>query len=265
MKAKRGIDFVKDILGQGRCSFTLDEASQAIGQRGQTLNMTLQRLKHDKWVVPFSQGFYLALDVQHQPAGMLDPEWFVDEWARFLGVEYYVGGLSAAALHGAAHQHPIAFQVFLNRVVRSVNKGGLRVDVFYKRAIPSAAVERRKCPAGYFRISNPELTAYDLIAYERCCPSVDLAATVYVELGEAIDSVRLAALREQGARDAELQRVGWLLDQMGWKEKTTSLHEALSQSHLVWRALDRRLPASGERNDHWKVLVNTDVQPDIER
>ena len=83
-----------------------------------------------KIVNPFSQGFYLALDVQHQTAGMLDPEWFVDDWARFLGVDYYVGGLSAVAVQGAAHQRPVAFQVFMPRNMRAVSTGGFRVEAF---------------------------------------------------------------------------------------------------------------------------------------
>ena len=114
MKVQNASEFVKGVLSSGRFSFTLDEAREATGLRGQALNMALQRLKRDRWVVPFSQGFYLALDVQHQAAGVLDPVWFVDDWARELGVDCYVGGLSAAAIHGAAHQQPQAFHVFMS-------------------------------------------------------------------------------------------------------------------------------------------------------
>ena len=239
------MEFVKSVLQQGRYSFTLEEAATATGLRSQALNMGLQRLKRVGWVVPFSHGFYLALDVQHQSAGMLDPEWFVDDWAKYLGVDYYVGGLSAAAVHGAAHQRPVAFQVFMSRSVRSVGKGGIRLEVFSKKTIPIDAIDRKKCPAGCFRVSNPELTAYDLLAYERCCPSLDLAATVYAELGEVIDAARLAALRDTRGKISTLQRVGWLLDRTGWQERTGPLHKALDRSRRVWRPLDNRLPGQG--------------------
>jgi hypothetical protein len=36
----------------------------------------------------------------------------------------------------------------MNRSVRSVSRGGLRLEVFCKKLIPREAVERRKCPAG---------------------------------------------------------------------------------------------------------------------
>ena len=264
MTVLSGREFVKGILGQGRYCFTLNEAANATGVDGQALNMVLQRLKNDGWVVPFSRGFYLALDIQHQAAGMLDPEWFVDDWAKFLGVEYYVGGLSAAAVHGAAHQRPFVFQVFMPRNMRAVSKGGVNVEAFCKRNIQDDSVEQRKSPAGYFRVSKPELTAYDLLAYPRCCPSLDLAATVFAELGESIESLRLQQLPAKDAITAVLQRVGWLLDRTGWREKTDGLHDALGSLRQVWRPLDSRLPRDGDRNSRWKIIENSDVQPDVE-
>lgn len=256
---------MKSILGSGRFSFTYDEAAQALNRRGQTLNMTLQRLKRDGWIVPFARGFYLALDIQHQSAAMLEPTWFVDDWARFLGTEYYVGGLSAAALHGAAHQRPVVFQVFMNRAIRAVTCRDLRVEVFYKKAIPEVLVDRHKTPAGYFLASSPELTAYDIMANRRCCPSLSHAATVYVELGEALDPARLASLTKNGGAVAVLQRVGWLLDRIGWGEKAAALHTDLARERLVWRPLDGRMPPEGMKDRRWRVIVNADVQPDIQR
>ena len=264
MNVQRARDFVKGVLSQGRYSFTLDEASEATGLRGQALNMALQRMKRDGWVLPFSQGFYLALDVQHQAAGMLDPEWFVDDWARALGVDYYVGGLSAAAVHGAAHQRPVAFQVFMPRNMRPISRGGVRVEVFCKKDMPKGSVEKRKSPAGYFRVSNPELTAYDLLAYPRCCPSLDLAATVYVELGESVEPSRLAQLAGEHAATAALQRVGWLLDRTGWQEKTEELHAALQSLRKPWRRMDSRLPREGRKNARWKVIENAEVDLEVE-
>ena len=126
--------------------------------------------------------------------------------------------------------------------------------------------EQRKSPAGYFRLATPEMTAYDIVAYHRSCPSLDHAATVLVELGEVLSAERLAGLvEEQGCMLSVLQRVGWLLDYVGWQEKTEELHAALRARRLPWRPLDSRLKSSDERDRRWKILVNTDIQPDIER
>ncbi len=262
---KTAEQFIKDLLQRGRYSFTIEEAARQLGKEGPALNTALQRLKQAGWIVPFSRGFYLALDVQHQGVGILDPAWFIDDWARHVRAAYYVGGLSAAALHGAAHQRPMQFQVFADRQLRPVQRRGVQLVVFYKKRIPDSGREKRKSPAGYFYVSRPELTAYDLIAYPRCCPSLDHAATVLVELAEALDADRLARLAETAGDRAVWQRVGWLLERLNWPEKAGALYTVLAQRQCSWVPLEPRLPARGTRNRRWSIIENSDIQPDIER
>ncbi len=261
----RPVEFVKNLISSGRCTFTRRNAAEALHKDGSALSVVLNRLKHDGWVLPLSRGFYLALDVQHQARGTLDPTWFVDEWARFHKVEYYVGGLSSAEQHGAAHQRPMQFHVFTNRQLRSLRNGKLHIVVLFKKGISEMMWEQRKTPAGYFRVATSEMTAYDILAYQRSCPSLDHAATVFVELGEVLSDERLAALIGLGAKVAVLQRLGWLLDFVGWREKTERLHDALQKKRLQWHSLDPRIAAAGEKDGRWKISVNLDVQPDIER
>ncbi len=257
--------FGKQLLKSGRYGFTLQEAGEKLGKQGSALSLVLQRLKKAGWIAPVSRGFYVALDVQHQARGMLDPAWFLDDWARHMGMAYYVGGLSAAERHGAAHQRPMQFQVFADRQVRDVRQPGLHLATFYKRDTLATPTVKLKSPAGYFLVSTPEATACDIVAYHRCCPSLDHAATVLVELAEAIDARRLAELPAHGFALPVLQRVGWLLDSVGWPEKAERLHAALVRHSLKWVPLESRLPAEGERNPRWRVIENTDIQPDIER
>ncbi len=257
--------FVKQLLQNGRYSFTLQEAGEKLGKQGPALNLALQRLKQAGWIAPVSRGFYVALDVQHQAAGMLDPAWFVDDWARHVRMNYYVGGLSAAERHGAAHQRPLQFQVFGNRQLRDVHQPGLHLATFFKRDILTTPTVKLKSPAGYFLVSTLEATACDIVAYSRCCPSLDHAATVLVELAEAMDARRLAELPEHGFALPVLQRVGWLLDHLRWSEKTDRLQAVLAKHSLKRVPLESRLPAQGPCNPRWRVIENTDIEPDIER
>lgn len=261
----RPLEYIKQRIKSGHYTFNREEAAQAIKQNNASLNSTLNRLKHDGWIYPLSRGFYLALDVQHQARGFLDPIWFVDDWARHHKVEYYVAGLSAAEQHGAAHQRPMEFQVFTDRQIRSIRHPELRIQVLYKKEITDAMWERRKTVTGYFHLATPEMTAYDIVGYRRSCPSLDQAATVLVELGEAISEEKLAALVDQGGMLPVFQRIGWLLDRAGWGEKTGLLHLALQKKKLLWRPLDSRLADEGEQDRRWKIVVNTEIQPDIER
>ncbi len=259
------IEYVKQRIKSGHYTFNRKEVSKAIQQDGASLSSTLNRLKHDGWIYPLSRGFYLALDVQHQARGFLDPIWFVDDWARHHKVEYYVAGLSAAEQYGAAHQRPMEFQIFTDRQLRSIKRSELRIRVIYKKTIVDAMWERRKTVTGYFHLATPEMTAYDIVAYRRSCPSLDQAATVLVELGEVISEDRLATLVDQNSMLPVLQRVGWLLDLAGWRDKTEPLHLALMEKRLQWRPLDSRLADRGVRDRRWKIVINTEIQPDIER
>jgi len=213
---------------------TREEAARAWQKEGPALNSALAQLKRENCIYPLSRGFCLALDVQHQAKGVLDPVWFVDDWARYHRVECYVAGLSAAMHHGAAHQRPMQFQAVTDREMRSIRQPKLHLALLLKKKITSVMWGQRKSPAGYFRLATPEMTACDIVAYHRSCPSLDLAATVLVELGEVLSVDRLSDLIEQGCMISVLQRLGWLLEYVGWQEEAEGLYAA-SAKRLSWR------------------------------
>ena len=123
--------------------------------------------------------------------------------------------------------------------------------------------EQKKVPTGHFRVSTPEMTAYDLLALPRACPSLDRVATIYVELGESLRADALAALCDLDSETAILQRLGWLLDHTGWNKVTGGLAVKLQDRRVDWLLLQTRLPPRAARNEKWHIIENTDVQPDI--
>ncbi len=259
-----GIEYVRESLARGQYTFARSDAAKALNRHGDTLNKILLRLKRAGWVLPIGSSFFTFVDPQNRKFGHLPPEWFVESWAQFKGVEYYVGGLSAAALHGAAHQRPQAFHVVVNRSMRPFHLPSLHVRFLYRQAIVSSMWEQKKVPTGYFRVSTPEMTAYDLFSLRNACPSLDHVATIYVELGEAMRARRLDALCKEGFETPVLQRLGWMLDHTGWTNLTDGLGRRLAQRRRDWVPLYTRLPAKGARNEKWRVIENTDIQADIQ-
>lgn len=259
-----GVEYVRNSLASGRYTFTRSDAAISLNRQGDTLNKILLRLKRAGWILPIGSDFFSIVDPQNRRFGHIPPEWFVEPWAQFKGVEYYVGGLSAAELHGAAHQRPQAFHVVVNRSMRPFHLPSLRVRFLYRRAIVSSMWEQKKVPTGFFRLSTPEMTAYDLLSLRNACPSLDHVATIYVELGEAMCTRRVTALCEKGFETPVLQRLGWMLDHTGWPKLTDGLVRRLAQRRRDWIPLYTRLPARGARNEKWRVIENTDIQPDIQ-
>lgn len=262
MKVQHAKDFVLSRLERGHYTFSLAEAENAVGT-GEKTRKALNRLAKQRWLFSPSKGFYVIIDPQHQGSGFLPVEWFIDEWMKHLGGHYYLGILTAAMLHGASHQKPQQIQVARDKIFADVDKGAYHISFFYKKAIPDDCCEQRQSPAGYFRISSPEMTAYDILRYPKACPSLDLAATVLQELGEKISPDRLAALVDSGAEVATLQRLGWLMDHTGWSEKTDLLAERLRNKQMAWRLMRTDLPKDGPRDARWRVIANAEIEADL--
>lgn len=265
MKSMRANEYLVNLLKAGCHTFTSVDAEKALGKRGRALYMALRRLQLKHWLASPVDGFYVIIDPQHQGFGVLPPEWIIDDLAKFLGVSYYVSTLSAAMLHGSSHQKLQRFHVVASRQLRKIERGGYRIDFFCRNKIHSDVWGKMKSSAGYFHVSTPEMTAYDLLAYKSACPSLDQAATIYVEMGHKIQSDRLAGLIDLGWKISILQRVGWLLDFTGWQEKTRKLAARLASMPCQWKPLRTDHPAQGKRNDRWKIIENVKVEPDIER
>lgn len=262
MKSLRAKDFVLSRLEHGYYTFSLQDAENAVGT-GEKTRKALSRLAKHGWLFSPSTGFYVIIDPQHQGSRFLPVEWFVDDWMKHLGGRYYIGMLSAAMLHGASHQKPQQVQVVRDREFRDLAKGPYSISFFFKKQIPDTCCEKRQSPAGYFNVSTPEVTAYDILRYPKACPSLDLAATVLQELGERITSDHLAALVDSGSEVAVLQRLGWLLDNTGWAEKTGALADRLRGKQTKWRAARTDMPADGPRDPKWRVIANAEIEADL--
>ncbi|MHB1615419.1 MAG: type IV toxin-antitoxin system AbiEi family antitoxin [Actinomycetes bacterium] len=89
---------------------------------------------------------------------------FIDPFMRYLGHPYYVGLLSAAEIHGAAHQRPQVFQVITPARLRDRTFGRVRIEFIsavQASARPTATVNT---PTGTMRVATPEVTLLDLVA-----------------------------------------------------------------------------------------------------
>ena len=261
MRVSTASEYLRTLLQRGRYTFARTDAETALGNPRATMK-ALHRLENQGWLVSPSQCFYVIQDPLHQVMG-LPVEWFLDDWMQVLGVQYYVGLLTAAMFHGAAHQKPQQFQVVVDRQLRPLMRGPYHIRFFYKKSIPDSAWATRKSPAGYYRISTPEMTAYDLLRYPKACPTRDLAATILAELGEVIQADRLAALADQDAEIVTLQRLGWMLDTVGWAEKTEQLAGKLQGHRHLWQPLRPDLPAEGPRDPRWRIIVNETIEVEI--
>lgn len=251
-------------VSQGRYVASADEIEDTIGSRS-NLSARLARLRRQGRLVSAAKGLYLVVPPEYRTWRGLPADWFIDDLMRHLGRHYYVGLLSAAALHGASHQAPQSFQVIVDRAVRSRTIGRVKLQFFETRAMAAAVerggVERRTSHTGAYNLSGPELTALDLVAHARRVGGLGNVATVLAEL-EDLRGQRLAALAV-GRAQSVIRRLGWLLDRFGHADDLDPLAALIVRDREHPTPLDPDAPALGAPDPRWYVLENTDVEPDL--
>jgi predicted transcriptional regulator of viral defense system len=256
--------YVEGLLGRGRHTFTRAEAEAALGSSSVATYHSLHRLEKSGWVAMPRRGFYLIVDPEYRQLGALPPAAWIDALMRFHGVRYYIGLLSAASLHGAAHQQPQEFQVVAGAVLRPLTVGRVRIRFFFRKRMDAAFTEPVRTSSGDVPVSTPEMTAYDLVRYRKRGSSIDHVATVLAELGERIDAKKLVAVARKGEEMPVVQRLGWLLDRTEHSKLGRDLAELVRARKPKMVPLE---PGSAEdvsaRDEKWRVLVNTTVEVEV--
>lgn len=255
--------FVGSLQSSGRYVFTRDEALKALRVSPIALKNAFWRLAKAGRVVSPRRGFYVIVPLEYRAAGSVPPSWFVRDLMAYLGRPYYVGLLSAAALHGAAHQSPQVFQVITDRPLRPIEVGSARVRFVKKAHLARTPTVGIKTPTGEIRVSSPEATALDLVRYPEHAGYLSNVATLLTELAERLDPKALVCAAEADGEPAYAQRLGYLLDRVGRGEVAAPLAEWIrSKAPGVTRLRPDRPATGAARDARWRVAVNEEVEAD---
>lgn len=255
--------FIHDLASRGRYHFTTEEAVQALGGSPQTVRASLRRLKGKGEIADPHRGFHVIVPPEYQRLGCLPADQFVPQLMEYLGETYYVALLSAAELHGAAHQRPQSFQVMVKQSRRSIMCGAVRVQFVARKDLERTSVVEKNTPRGRLRVASAESTALELVGYADQCGGLDNVASVLAELVESLDPVRLIAAARL-CPIAWAQRLGYLLDLAEHREFADALAAHVKESaHVVAPLVRARARAGAQRVDRWKLAVNATVEPDL--
>jgi hypothetical protein len=182
---------------------------------------------------------------------------------RFHNHPYYVGLLSAAALHGAGHQQAQEFQVVTNVQLRTATAGRARIRFFTKRYLDRTPTTDMKTETGSMRVSTPEATALDLIRYLKAAGHLGNVATVLSELAERLHPQQLVEAAKVVVEISDVQRLGFLLDRVGAGESANALAAWLAGQRPRVVALRPDRPARATPKDaRWRILVNDVIEAD---
>jgi predicted transcriptional regulator of viral defense system len=197
-------------------------------------------------------------------------KWTAQQRRRIVA-DNYVGLLKAAEPHGATHQAVMEFQVVTNKRLPEIRAGRSAITFHYRKDMGavSEGIEDRKTDTGRMKVSSIELTLLDLVRYPHAAGGLDNIATIISDLSDRIDAAKLAA-RAAAFEQSVLQRLGYLLERFGQRERAEALHAALPHgSSLPWieleplQAADPKFsPEPKERDERWHVIVRRPPERD---
>lgn len=254
------------LLSRGRQSVTTAEAAELLGVPASHVAPALARYRQRGHLFSPTKGLYVAIPPEFRSWGAVPASHFIDALMRHLGHDYYVCLLSAAEVHGFAHQRPQVFQVMCPARLRDRAFGRVRLHFVSSVHTSSRSVQAVNTPTGTMQVSTVETTVLDLVSFPNLSGALFNVATIIGDMLQesAIDTVRLAKAAA-GYPAATVQRTGWLLDYMAERVEVdieTDPLLSLASARTTPTLLDSGGSHRGELDQRWNVIVNE--RPDEE-
>lgn len=264
-RIKHTADFIKSLRSNGKYAFTYDELLRSLAKTNHNVRKDLDRLRNKGLIKNIRRGFYTIIPDEYTNMGALPVDLYVDDLMKYLQKQYYVGLFSAAMLHGAAHQQPQEYYIVTTSPKpRKVKKERLIINFSEKINFPIYGIEEKKTSTGYLKLSNKELTFFDMIYYVNYLGGINRIITILDELKEEIKTNKFKEVIKNEFPNTVYQRAGYLLEHVLQEKKLAAIIEnKLLQSKTRKTILNPSGKTIGEIDDKWKVQVNINIESDI--
>jgi predicted transcriptional regulator of viral defense system len=262
--------WIADLPKLGKTTFTKQEVvAQFPDMASYNIQNTLYRLSKKKKIQSVWRDFYAVILTEYGLHGIIPPMAYIDKLMRFLGKEYYVALLSAAALQGASHQAAMEFFVITNsKNFRDKQKNDIKINFATKKHIPQQLISQITVNSGYVNVSCPEMTAFDLIIYEKNVGGINRVSTILSELAENLNFDKITEIFLKSISISIIQRMGYLLDLLKFTDLSRKLLEKTQKANIVFRKYplsvlsEKQNFADFEVNDKWKIIINEQIEID---
>jgi AbiEi antitoxin C-terminal domain len=254
--------FVDQSQARGEFIISLDQLARTgemthLAVRRQVEHLS-QRVQH----LPGRPSAYLIVPPEHRARGAPPVAAWLDAYFRLRGQSYYVGLLSAAALHGSSSQALQVTQVLTTKPTRPMEMGRLHVDFYVKkhlRQTPLSALAGMPAP---FAVSSPEATVLDLIAFSHRIGGIRRVTEVIADLKGMMSLVGLRTALRAETQTSVKQRLGYVLSILGLDRMAEEVRRSLPK-RLAVAPLQTQAPVSrGASDAHqpWMVLDNVGLE-----
>jgi len=256
-------EYIDHLLSKGEISFSTQQMQKEMIITPKAMERAIYRLRKKGELVSPARGYYLILTPEFRKMGCLPPDYFIDDLMNYWQQNYYVGLMSAALYHGAAHQQPQVFQVVTDRYHSSVKCGRVRIEFILKQTLKSVPTQKLKTHTGYMTTSTPAATMMDLVKFLRRSGGLGHVATITDELADSVVPEDLTSLLKGSSERSWMQRLGFILDYLGHAELANVVYQRVSgQKMNIVPLVPYQSKTGVKRNQKWRIAINTIVESD---
>lgn len=251
---------------RGRFSFSLDEIPEDIYSSRSSLTTMAHRLKNQDYLFSPYKKFYTIITPQYKKVCSIPVLLYIDDLMKHIGVPYYVSFLSATNLH-CTDKHPSqTLHIITTKSLPSISRDSIQISFSRKKKINDSLLKQIEVPTGYFNISSPALTAFDLVKYIATSGSLNQIAATILRLAARITELDLRdVLIEEGGGTSTAQRLGYLLELFGYEELANVIERWLKNKNTVYIVMMPYVVTEIKRktkplaflnkNTRWKVIT----------
>lgn len=254
---------------RGEITFSYEEVEKAFPSIiSQAVKNALNRLVKKIEIMSVWKGFYSKIPVSYALRGTVPPELYIDNLMQYLNRDYYISLLNAAVFYGAAHQQPQDFSVIISypTLRNTIKKGNKIIFTATRKPIPQNYLKSHRTEYGNILVSRPELTAADLITFQKKIGGLNRACTVLYELAESIDFEKLDKNFFNFVPTSTIQRMGYLFEnELKQSVLANELYNKAKKYNCKFQQKPLKIGKSIENcktNKKWKILVNELIEID---
>ena len=256
--------WIEDLPKRGRIMFCFDDLkSQFPNVTNEAIRLSIYRLKNKGRVCSVWRKYYVVVPDEYALRGVVPPIEYIDKLMSSLGYKYYVGLLSAAALHGSSHQQPQSFMVVVSsNDIKSKADKNISLRFIAKSQINVDLLLRKNASYGEVMVSNPIMTALDLIQYENRIGGLERAAEVIDGLVDELNIDDSHSELWTSFPIPVVQRFGYTLESLlGYTELGDAVYQKTQDIGIKFRKnclapkLRHMINDESTYDSKWKMIV----------
>jgi len=263
-KPLKASDVSKWLLAHGITSVSTVELAAILSVPINHVPQRMATLRRKNEIISPAHGLWIPISPEYMTWGAPPAIDIIDTLMNHLNVDYYIGWLSAAEIHGASHHAPQVFQVAVSRSMRQKTIGRARLQFFHREHIKKTPLIKIESKSGTVPVSSRESTMLDIVNDIQIVGGVDNAANLIIELCET-EKPDIFAIMEIATHYpvTAVRRLGFLMDTFSDVPGLDKLVKHCENRNVATSILDPQAQPVGLLNTKWNIKINREVSPDL--